>query len=204
MQIVKPPFLSDKILNKSFTWNISNNENKIFLTFDDGPTESITNKILNILEEFKIKATFFCIGRNVDRFKNIYQNIIDNGHTTGVHSYSHLNGWKVKFDEYINDIELSKSLINSKLYRPPYGKIKPKQLKNLKDHFKIIMWDVLSGDYNQNLSKESVLSNVIENTKSGSIIVFHDSEKAEKNMLYALPRSIEYLLEKGFIFDVIK
>ncbi len=203
MQIVKPPLYSDKLLAKSFIWNIANNKNKVFLTFDDGPTDTITNEILKILDSFNVKATFFCIGRNAGRLTDVYDKIINAGNIVGNHSYSHLNGWKVKYQEYINDINLSKTLIKSKLFRPPYGKIRPKQLRTLKNHFKLIMWDVLSGDYNQKLLPYDVYSNVINNVKSGSIIVFHDSEKAKKNMIYALPKSIEFLLKKDFVFDVI-
>ncbi len=203
MQIVKPPLYSDKILAKSFVWRIPNNKNKIFLTFDDGPTKEITNSIIKIISDFDIKATFFCIGRNVDRLSDIYNKIIESGNVAGNHSYSHLNGWKVKYQEYINDVELSKNIINSNLFRPPYGKIRPKQLRALKSNFKIVMWDVLSGDYNYKQSPIDVYKNVVNNVKSGSIIVFHDSDKAKKNMLYALPKAIENLLKKGFVFDVI-
>ena len=203
MQIVKPPLYTDKLLTKSFTWNIPNKKNKIFLTFDDGPTEIITNDILKILDDFKIKATFFCIGRNTGRLTDIYNKIIEAGNAVGNHSYSHLNGWKVKYQEYINDIELAKTLIKTKLFRPPYGKIRPKQLRTLKNDFKLIMWDVLSGDYNRKLTPLEVFNNVINNVKSGSVIVFHDSEKAKKNMLYALPKSIEFLLKNDFMFDII-
>jgi peptidoglycan/xylan/chitin deacetylase (PgdA/CDA1 family) len=198
---VKPPLYADKFLNK-FIWKKDDCEN-LHLTFDDGPTPEITEKILNILDNFKIKATFFCIGRNVEKFNDLYQEILSKGHTTGNHSYSHLNGWKTKYHEYINDVELAAKVIKSNLYRPPYGKIKPKQLKNLSSSYKLVMWDVLSGDYSKKISKKICFENVINTVKNGSIIVFHDSVKASENMLYALPASIEYLLSKGYKFGTL-
>lgn len=202
MNWVKPPLYSDKIF-KNFVWNIPNEENKVYLTFDDGPTEGVTQQVLEILDKYNIKATFFCLGRNIDRYKSIFNNIIEKGHSVGNHSYSHLNGWKTENTEYFNDIEYASTIIENKIYRPPYGKIKPSQYKELKQHYKLIMWDVLTGDYNKKLSGEDCYTNVVDNVKSGSVIVFHDSEKAKENLLYALPKTIEYLLKQGFGFGVI-
>ena len=199
---VRPPLYADRYLHK-FVWHLAGN-NKIYLTFDDGPTPIITEKVLDILDSFNIKSTFFCLGRNVDKYPEIYKEIIKRGQAIGNHSYSHLNGWKTKYKEYVNDIELASNHINSKLFRPPYGKIKPFQLRNIYKKYKIIMWDVLSGDFSKNIDNETCLNNVIKYVSDGSIIVFHDSVKASDNLFYALPRAIEYLLSKGFKFDIIK
>ena len=198
---VRPPLYADRYLNK-FIWHLEG-ENKVYLTFDDGPTPIITEKVLDILDKFKIKSTFFCLGRNVDKYPEIYNEIIKRGHAIGNHTYSHLNGWKTKYKEYVNDVELATNHIKSNLFRPPYGKIKPFQLRNVYKRYKVVMWDVLSGDFSKNIDNETCLNNVIKFTSDGSIIVFHDSVKASDNLFYALPRAIEYLLSKGFKFDRI-
>ena len=199
---VKPPLYADKLLSK-FMWRVEGVKN-IHLTFDDGPTPDITIKVLDILDKFQVKASFFCVGRNVDKFNHIHAEILKRGHVIGNHSYSHLNGWKTKYSEYVDDVKLASIHIKSNLFRPPYGKIKPKQLKQLSNDFKIVMWDVLSGDYSPNIDKETCLNNVVSKAKEGSIIVFHDSVKASVNLLYTLPRAIEYFLGKGYKFDVLK
>jgi peptidoglycan/xylan/chitin deacetylase (PgdA/CDA1 family) len=198
---VRPPLYADRYLNK-FVWNL-NSDNKVYLTFDDGPTPIVTEKVLDILDKFKIKSTFFCLGRNVDKYPEIYNEIINRGHAIGNHTYSHLNGWKTKYKEYVNDVELAANHIKSTLFRPPYGKIKPFQLRNVYKKYKIIMWDVLSGDFSKHIDNETCLNNVVKYTTSGSIIVFHDSVKASDNLFYALPKAIEYLLSKGYKFEKI-
>lgn len=203
MVIAKTPEIV-KALYSQLIWEIPNSENKIYLTFDDGPTPEVTEWTLDLLGQFGVKATFFCLGNNIDKHPTIFQRIIDEGHTVGNHSYSHPSGWKTSNKEYFNDIEICQKLINSKYLRPPYGRITRSQAKHLKENYQIIMWNVLSGDYDQKISPEKCLKNVIENTQSGSIIVFHDSVKAENNLRYALPKAIESLLEKGFVFDVLK
>lgn len=190
-----------KALYSQLTWEIPNTENKIYLTFDDGPTPEITDWTLDILKQFNIKATFFCLGQNVEKYPKIYQRILDEGHATGNHSFSHPSGWKTNDADYFDDIERSQKLINSKLFRPPYGRITKSQAKHLKEQYSIIMWSVLSGDFDVKISPEKCLENVIKHTKSGSIIVFHDSEKAAPNLKYALPKAIENLMERGFVFD---
>ena len=198
---VKPPLYADRYLNQ-FLWRKGNTK-KIHLTFDDGPTPEITHKVLDILDKYGIKSTFFCLGRNVDKHKDIYNEIIKRGHRIGNHSYSHLNGWKTKLKEYLNDVNLATENIKTDLFRPPYGKIRPRQLKKVSEKYKIIMWDVLSGDYSPRINKETCYNNVIKTAKEGSIIVFHDSVKASENLFYALPKSIEYFLNKGYKFDVL-
>lgn len=205
---------TNKVIKKIFNnlvWDIPNSENKIYLTFDDGPIPSVTEWVLDVLKSENIKATFFCIGDNIKKYPEIYKRILTEGHQIGNHTFNHLNGWKTKTNYYIENFKLCEtehSKLNPKhsfLFRPPYGKIKPSQSKEIKQlGYKIIMWDVLSYDFDQNISEEKCLKNVISNTSQGSIIVFHDSLKAEKNLKYALPKAIQILKNKGFTFDVIK
>lgn len=190
-----------KALYSQLTWEIPNTENKIYLTFDDGPTPEITGWTLDVLKQFNVKATFFCLGQNVEKYPKIYQRILDEGHAVGNHSYSHPSGWKTNDVDYFDDVEKSQKLINSKLFRPPYGRITKSQAKQLKEQYNIIMWSVLSGDFDVKTTPEKCLDNVLKNTESGAIIVFHDSEKAAPNLKYALPKVIENLLDKGFVFE---
>lgn len=190
-----------KALYSQLTWEMPNN--KIYLTFDDGPTPAITDWTLDVLKQFNVKATFFCLGQNVEKHPKLYQRILDEGHAVGNHSYAHPSGWKTSDAEYFDDIEKSQQLINSKLFRPPYGRITKSQTKHLKKQYNIIMWSVLSGDFDVKTSPEKCLDNVLKNTESGAIIVFHDSEKAAPNLKYALPKAIESLLDKGFVFEVL-
>ena len=204
---------TNKVIKKIFNnlvWDIPNSENKIYLTFDDGPIPSVTEWVLDVLKSENIKATFFCIGDNIKKYPEIYKRILTEGHQIGNHTFNHLNGWKTKTNYYIENFKLCEtehSKLNpqhSFLFRPPYGKIKPSQSKEIRQlGYKIIMWDVLSYDFDQNISEEECLNNVISNTSQGSIIVFHDSLKAEKNLKYALPKAIQILKNKGFVFDVI-
>jgi peptidoglycan/xylan/chitin deacetylase (PgdA/CDA1 family) len=207
--MIKVPTLIKKIFYNQI-WDIPNNENKIYLTFDDGPTPNVTEWVLELLEKEKIKATFFCIGNNIEKHPEIFNLIIEKGHSIGNHTFNHLQGWKTTTKQYIENVELNATEIFKlnaeycKLFRPPYGKIKPSQSKLLrKKGFKIIMWDVLSKDYDANCSPEKCLENVVKNTKKGSIIVFHDSIKAQNNLKYVLPKAIKVLKNKGFVFDSI-
>lgn len=200
MFLPKPPKII-KALYSQLTWKIPNSSNKVYLTFDDGPTPEVTDWTLELLKEHQIKATFFCLGENVEKHPQIYQRIIDNGHAIGNHSYSHPSGWKTNNNDYFEDIDKAKHLIKSNLFRPPYGRITKSQAKHLNEKYKIVMWSVISGDYDVKTSPEKCLDNVISNTESGSIIVFHDSEKASLNLKYTLPKTIEKLLEKGFVFE---
>ena len=185
----------------NYVWDVKTEDKTIFLTFDDGPTPEITPWVLNQLQAHNAKATFFCIGANVEKHPHIYQNILDQGHAVGNHTFNHIKGWKTSVSEYISNMELAEKLIHSKLFRPPYGKLKPKQGKLLLDKgYKIIMWDVLSLDWDKSISGEKCLQNVIKNAKSGSIIVFHDSKKAYKNLSEALPKALEYFSQNGYKF----
>ncbi len=202
MYLVRPPAIIKKYYSQ-LNWEIPNDENKIYLTFDDGPIPAVTEWVLDVLQQYQIKATFFCIGNKVQKHPETYQRIFDEGHVVGNHTQSHLNGWKTDDQVYFESVENCSKLVKSTLFRPPYGRIKKSQLKVVKEDYKIIMWDVLSGDFDSKTTPAKCLNNVIENTKPGSIIVFHDSLKAAENLKYALPKAIKYLLNQGFIFDVI-
>ncbi|MEE9349842.1 MAG: polysaccharide deacetylase family protein [Flavobacteriaceae bacterium] len=191
---------------KNYTWFFKTNKKEIYLTFDDGPTENVTQFVLDALEKHQAKATFFCIGKNVENQPLLYQRIVKNGHTIGNHTYNHLNGWQTNANDYVNNVEKCADAINStfnnqKIFRPPYGRIKKYQAKQLiKKGYEIIMWSVLSGDFDTTISKEKCLKNVLDNTKKGSIIVFHDSIKAKQNIEYVLPKVLEYFSKKGYSF----
>jgi len=199
-----------KRLFSNYVWDIPNNENKVYLTFDDGPTPEITKWTLHQLKKYNAKATFFCIGDNIRKYPEIFKQIIKDEHSVGNHTFNHLKGWKTCTNDYANNTELCASEIchlpsaNFNLFRPPYGKIKPSQSKLLrKKGYKIIMWDVISYDYDTTSSPEECLENVIKNISSGSIVVFHDSNKAFQNLEFALPRILEFLKEKGFVCEKI-
>lgn len=200
--LVHPPSLLRK-LYPSLIWKLPTEEKVVYLTFDDGPVPEATPFVLKTLNTFQAKATFFCLGKNISKNPKLYQRILNEGHATGNHTYNHLNGWKTNLQSYLSNVEKCKTLVDSTLFRPPYGKIRSSQIKNLKSKMHIIMWDVLSYDFKQNLTAEQCVNNVMQNTSQGSIIVFHDSVKAFKNMSAALPVILEKLSEKGFRFDVI-
>ena len=204
---VKTNFLIKKIYS-NYIWDIPNVNNKIYLTFDDGPTPKITEWVLEVLENYQAKATFFCIGNNINKNLDVYLKVIKYGHSTGNHTLNHLNGWKTATKKYLKDVNLCESSIQnlqSKLFRPPYGKIKLSQSIELRKlGYKIIMWDVLSADFDSKITPKKCLENVIENVKPGSIIVFHDSVKAFPNLEYTLPRALKFWKEKGYLLEVIK
>lgn len=193
-------------LYPSCTWNLKGPGKKVYLSFDDGPHPQITPFVLDLLKQYGAKASFFCIGKNVKAYPEIYKRIIDEGHAVGNHTQHHLNGWKNNLENYLKDVEEAAGFINSRLFRPPYGKIKRQQISMLEKkplNYKIVMWTVLSGDFDTGISKEKCLSNVLEKTSNGSIIVFHDSEKAFERMGYALPVVLNKLSENGYVFEKI-
>ena len=198
---IKIPWLVKKIF-KSYTWNFSSDEKAVYLTFDDGPHPNITPWVLEELKKYNAYATFFCIGKNVEQFKETYESILDSGHATGNHTFNHLNGWQTEDDKYLEDVLKASQLIHSNLFRPPYGKIKLRQARSISDAFNnkanIIMWDTLSGDFDKNYSSEQCISNVIDNVQNGSIIVFHDSEKAYANLKHVLPKVLQFLSKEGY------
>lgn len=193
-------FLSG-LLFPGLTWKKPPKNKQLYLTFDDGPHPVITPKVLNILDVYDAKATFFCVGENVKNYRDTYHEILKRGHKTGNHSFHHLNGWKTPNKEYISDVKACAEHVQSSLFRPPYGKIKPKQLKVLrKEGYSIIMWTVLAKDYREKDDKKTMLKIAIKKTIPGSIIVFHDSKKAADNLLYILPEFLEYFTQNGYSF----
>ncbi|HYF66869.1 MAG TPA: polysaccharide deacetylase family protein [Ohtaekwangia sp.] len=193
-------------LYPSLTWRVQTNEPVLFLTFDDGPFPGPTDFVLEELNKARAHATFFCIGDNVRKYPSVFKKVNSYGHAVGNHTFNHVNGWKTPVQDYVNSIrqcdaqiKVSNPQYETRLFRPPYGRITRKQITALRD-FKIIMWDVLSVDYNKNLPAEKCLRNTIAATRSGSIIVFHDSLKAEQNLMFALPRFLEHFSSKGYTF----
>lgn len=199
----KTPGLLKSIFKKR-VWSLPKGNNCVYLTFDDGPTPGVTDWVLDILKSYNIKATFFCIGKNVTANPEIYDRIIREGHRVGNHTHNHLNGWKTNTPEYLQNVAKASEVINSKLFRPPYGKTSLKQASSLhKKGYKIIMWDVLAIDWDKSLTSKKCYKNVMDNTEDGSIIVFHDSIKASKNLKKILPGIIKDLSGMGYSFGVI-
>ncbi len=187
-------------------WDINTAEKIIYLTFDDGPHPVATPFVLDELKKYNVKATFFCIGKNVMLYPDIYKRILAEGHRTGNHTQNHLNGWQTSNDAYLNNIAEAANYIDSELFRPPYGRIKKSQANKITTVItnkepKIIMWSVLSGDFDRTISKEQCLKNVVINVKAGSIVVFHDSEKAYPLLEYTLPKALQNLSDKGYRFE---
>ena len=230
MYLVKSPLLL-KWYYPALTWNKSRSEKIVYLTFDDGPIPNVTDFVLNTLKSFDVKATFFCIGDNIQKHPEIFERLKHDGHAIGNHTFNHLKGWKTDDSTYLENFEKCQELTQTNLFRPPYGRIKKSQIKklvksyhfsvadyqlpvissrlpinksNIENHqLEIIMWDVLSGDFDINLSPEKCYQNVIKNTGNGSIIVFHDSLKAFDRLAYALPKTIQYLSDKGYRFGTL-
>jgi len=211
MLIHRTPFFLPWFYPK-LVWRISTNQKEIFLTLDDGPVPGPTEFALDILKKYNAKATFFCIGDNVQKHPDIFKRILQEGHAIGNHTFNHLNGWQTSNPNYVDNVhlcdkvldenQLSNSQQRTVLFRPPYGRITRAQIKLL-SMYKIIMWDVLSFDYTDSISPETCLEKSIKVTRPGSIVVFHDSLKAEKNMRYALPRYMEHFVNEGYSFNVI-
>ena len=192
-----------RAIAQEFTWRIPGEDKIIYLTFDDGPTPVITEKTLEILAQFDAKATFFCIGKNVVNHPEVFEKIQSYGHHIGNHTFQHLDGWKTGYSQYIRNTILAKSLIPSTLFRPPYGHITRTQTKAIKSHFQLIMWDVLSGDFDAKMSVEKCIEKVITAVRPGSIVVFHDSMKASPVMLQSLPVILSELQNQGYQFKAI-
>jgi len=206
LYLKKTPWIFKKLFPER-VWKIKTDEKVLYFTFDDGPHPEATLFVLNELKKFNAKATFFCIGKNVKENFPVYERIINEGHKTGNHTFHHLNGWKTDDKKYIEDIAEAAKVIDSNLFRPPYGRITKFQVKAISGErlgLKTIMWDVLSGDFDPEVTGENCYLNVINNARPGSIIVFHDSLKAQKNMEYALPRFIDAALAEGFSFGLLR
>jgi len=203
----KTPLLFQSLF-PSATWNRPNAENKtIFLTFDDGPIPKLTTEILQILKNFNAKASFFCVGENIVRNPTIFHQVVQQGHSTGNHTYNHLKAWQVNAKDYLDNIEKCQHILENenkggkRLFRPPYGQISPKLVKTLlKEGYELIMWDVLSKDYLPSLNIERAFSQIVNYSKSGSIIVFHDNIKAGKNVLALLPMYLKHFSNLGYKF----
>ena len=208
LRLVTVPKFVQRIYPKRI-WALPNKENNVYLTFDDGPIPEVTPWVLDILKQYNAKATFFCIGDNIKKHPEIFNRILAEGHSVGNHTFNHLNGWKTNTQNYIDNVSLfekelqaqhfrhSSLVPRTSLFRPPYGKITSKQARVLQQNgYKIIMWSVLSYDYDASVSKEKCLQNVVQHIQPGSIIVFHDSIKAQKNLRYVLPKVLAYCVGK--------
>jgi putative polysaccharide deacetylase len=203
MLIERPPLLY-RLLFPEGIWRIKRGGRKVvYLTFDDGPVPEVTPWVLDTLDRYGVKATFFLVGDNVARNPGIFEEIKRRGHSWGNHTMHHLQGRLVTTYRYMHDISEANTLIGSPLFRPPHGLIRWKQARAIKDHYNIILYDLVTRDYSRKLSSEQVFNNVRRYARNGSIIVFHDSLKAEKNMKEALPRAIEYLRARGYEFEAI-
>lgn len=200
MHIAVVPWLIRLMMPSELVWK-GKGKKTIYLTFDDGPIPEVTPLVLGILNHYQVKATFFCVGENVSKHPDIYEMVLAHDHAVGNHTFHHLKGWKTEQDTYLEDVTHCSEYVRTKLLRPPYGRITNGQLRRLKDHYKIIMYSVLTGDYDKRLSKEQVLNNALRYTKNGSIVVFHDSLKAADRMLYALPLFLEHFIKKGYTFE---
>ena len=197
---VKTPSIA-KYLYPSLVWKKNTEQKKIWITFDDGPDEKVTPFLVNLLGEFNIKATFFIIGSQAKKHPELVKLIINNGHKIGNHSFSHLSGYSTKNNKYLQDVEQAKKYIDSDIFRPPYGKITPSQIKNLKKDFKIIMWDIMSWDFKENISSNKIFRNVMDNVESGSIILFHNNLKSYKNLKKSLELILKKLREQEYQFS---
>lgn len=202
MYFVKSPKIFDFIY-PDLIWRIHTKEKKLYLTFDDGPDKNVTPELLKILNQFNAKATFFCVGKKVEKSSVLLNKIIKEGHSIGNHSYHHLKGKKVATNVFLDDVNLCSTLIPTNLFRPPFGSIKQSQIKLLKDQFKIFMWTVMPGDFDKNISKEKCLNRAIKHTKKGTIIVFHDNNEAKDKVFYTIPRYIEYFQKLGYTFEAL-
>ncbi|MED5302708.1 MAG: polysaccharide deacetylase family protein [Bacteroidota bacterium] len=190
-------------LFSSLIWKIPNDNKTVYLTFDDGPTEKVTRKILKVLKNEKVKASFFCVGKNVEKYPDLFACIKAEGHAVGNHTNTHLNGWKTNKKQYLEDVEEADKLIKSNLFRPPYGKLNWRSKRDLQRKYKIVMWDVAGGDFDPYLSIKDVVKNIINNVNPGSIVVLHDNQKFMAKTVEALPIIIKELKAKKYRFGLI-
>ena len=197
--VIRPPRFI-KRLYPSVIWNFYNNTDSksVYLTFDDGPNPDVTPWVLKQLEKYNAKATFFCLGKNVEQYPEVYKMILEQGHSVGNHSYSHVKGFGVNVGRYVEDFDFAEEFIQTNLLRPPYARCTPRQIKMLSQRFHVIMMDIVSRDYSSTISRRRCLSNVTKYVQAGSIVGLHDSKRSEKNIKYVLPRLLDFLQEKEF------
>ncbi len=205
MRYYKTPSSLQRVFS-SFLWKKPQENPTLYLTFDDGPIPELTPWILEVLNEYKAKATFFCVGDNIQRHSAIFRTLLQEGHSVGNHTYHHLNAWKTDKKNYLQDIqkcqdEIEKRDAKTHFFRPPYGKLNFYLRKEIEKNYQIVLWDVLSYDFDEQVSRENCLKNTLQNCENGSIIVLHDNIKATRNLIYTLPRLLEYFSEKGFVFE---
>ena len=203
MYFVKSPILLCRLYQRNEIWSIEHSEKTIYLTFDDGPHPQITPWVLDILEAYGAHATFFCVGENVLKSPDIFNDILARGHAVGNHTYDHLNGWKCTNEEYFESIARCSELVPSTLFRPPYGRIRRSQMNELKPYYTVFFWSLLTGDFDSNIGQKKCFNNAVKHTREGSIVVFHDSRKAWPNLSEALPAYLEHFKMLGFEFKVI-
>ncbi len=194
MKINPPKFI--RRMFPDLIWQIED-ERGVYLTFDDGPTPGVTEWILEMLRRYDAKATFFVLGKNVERYPDLYAKIVAEGHSVGNHTYSHQKGFRMSLEGYLEDIDFASYSVPSNLFRPPYARVTPSQLRAVSQRFKVVMWSVISRDYNRKISRERCLNEVLPHIKAGAIVLFHDSEKSFANMSYALPKTLEHIDKLG-------
>jgi len=200
---VERPLKSLRAFYRGAVWRINKDKKIIYLTFDDGPIPEVTPKVLDMLDCYGVKASFFCIGQNVVYNPEVFKDITARGHVVGNHTHNHLKGFECKNKDYFANVHEAAKLIDSTLFRPPYGRIKPTQLRVLCKEYTVVLWDLITRDYNPKLSPEFILKNIKRMTRNGSVIVFHDSVKAEKNLFAVLPKAIEFWQQEGYEFGLL-
>lgn len=199
----KTPKLIQRLFPR-YLWKINTSEKSIYLTFDDGPVEGITDWILDELKKYNAKASFFCLGKNTQEEAEIFNRIKLEGHTIGNHGFNHLNAWKTSFKDYMKDFKTGKEINKSSLFRPPYGKLNQKiAQKIINDGNQIVLWDIMPGDWKEKWSSEKILHNILKNIECGSIVVLHDNEKAFKHLKYILPQLLQTLDKEGYLFKAL-
>lgn len=203
MYLARIPSIVQKVFGL-FTWRGYGAGERVYLTFDDGPIPEVTPWVLDLLARYNARATFFCVGENVSRHPEIFARLQESGHAVGNHTYNHLSGWDTDVDAYVENVTQCADLVESRLFRPPYGRLSPRKVHRLYGDYRIVMWDVLSGDFDAALTGRDCVANVLDNVEPGSIIVFHDSLKAEPNLRYALPRILDALSRRGYRFEALQ
>lgn len=198
MYLVRASYLLKKLYHPAAVWKLPSGDNKIYLTFDDGPVPETTPFVLETLRKFNALATFFCVGENVSKYPELYSRILENGHSVGNHTFNHLKGWKTADDDYLKNVARCGEYVDSNLFRPPYGRITKQQGQQLDGDYRLIFWTILSGDFDNSITPEMCYKNVIDNIEPGAIIVFHDSIKAFANLQGSLERVLEFCTRMGY------